>query len=353
MDILFENGTIRTLERNSPDAQALLVRNGRIAAVGGRTAVEDQTGIDVRRVDLAGRTLLPAFLDAHSHFTAVANQFLQVSLEGCTSWADMQDRIRDYIRRERIPAGQWVTAQGYDHNLLSERRHPDRLCLDAAAPDNPVVICHQSGHMGVFNTAALERLGVTAQTPAPAGGVIGRENGTLTGYMEENAFLEFQKRVPMRPLESFLAAYRKAQDLYASYGITTVQEGLLRRELVPLYQALLADGSLKLDVVAYGDPEGAEAARQAFPESVRQYHRRFKLGGYKMFLDGSPQGRTAWLRRPYQGEQEYRGYGTLTDAEVLGCSCWPTATGMPPAPSIWRRWMRRRGKAWIWRHCGR
>ena len=317
MDILFENGTIRTLERNSPDAQALLVRNGRIAAVGGRTAVEDQTGIDVRRVDLAGRTLLPAFLDAHSHFTAVANQFLQVSLEGCTSWADMQDRIRDYIRRERIPAGQWVTAQGYDHNLLSERRHPDRLCLDAAAPDNPVVICHQSGHMGVFNTAALERLGVTAQTPAPAGGVIGRENGTLTGYMEENAFLEFQKRVPMRPLESFLAAYRKAQDLYASYGITTVQEGLLRRELVPLYQALLADGSLKLDVVAYGDPEGAEAARQAFPESVRQYHRRFKLGGYKMFLDGSPQGRTAWLRRPYQGEQEYRGYGTLTDAEVL------------------------------------
>ena len=172
MDILFENGTIRTLERNSPAAQALLVRNGRIAAVGSRAAVEDQTGIDVRRVDLAGRTLLPAFLDAHSHFTAVANQFLQVSLEGCASWADMQDRIRDYIRRERIPAGQWVTAQGYDHNLLSERRHPDRLCLDAAAPDNPVVICHQSGHMGVFNTAALERLGVTAQTPAPAGGVI-------------------------------------------------------------------------------------------------------------------------------------------------------------------------------------
>ncbi len=109
------------------------------------------------------------------------------------------------------------------------RRHPDRICLDAAAPENPVVICHQSGHMGVFNTAALERLGVTAQTPAPAGGVIGRENGTLTGYMEENAFLEFQKRVPMMPLEAFLGAYRKAQDLYASYGITTVQEGLLRR----------------------------------------------------------------------------------------------------------------------------
>lgn len=264
----------------------------------------------------AGRWL-PAFLDAHSHFTAVANQFLQVSLEGCTSWADMQDRIRDYIRRERIPAGQWVTAQGYDHNLLSERRHPDRLCLDAAAPDNPVGDLPPVRPHGRVQHRGAGAAGCHCADACPAGGVIGRENGTLTGYMEENAFLEFQKRVPMRPLESFLAAYRKAQDLYASYGITTVQEGLLRRELVPLYQALLADGSLKLDVVAYGDPEGAEAARQAFPESVRQYHRRFKLGGYKMFLDGSPQGRTAWLRRPYQGEQEYRGYGTLTDAEVL------------------------------------
>lgn len=317
MDILFTNGTIRTMERESPAAQALLVRDGRVAAVGSLAAVEDQAGIDVRRVDLAGRTLLPSFLDAHSHFTAVANQFLQADLSGCRSWADIQNRIRDYIRRERVPAGQWVTAQGYDHNQLSECRHPDRACLDAAAPENPVVICHQSGHMGVFNTAALERLGVTGDTPCPAGGVIGQACGIPTGYMEENAFLEFQKRVPMMPLEAFLGAYRKAQDLYASHGITTVQEGVLRRELVPLYQALLADGSLKLDVVAYGDEEGVAAARQAIPDSARRYQGHFRLGGYKMFLDGPPQGRTAWLRQPYQGEAAYRGYGTLTDAQVL------------------------------------
>ena len=317
MDILFTNGTIRTMERESPAAQALLVRDGRVAAVGSLAAVEDQAGIDVRRVDLAGRTLLPSFLDAHSHFTAVANQFLQADLSGCRSWADIRNRIRDYIRRERVPAGQWVTAQGYDHNQLSECRHPDRACLDAAAPENPVVICHQSGHMGVFNTAALERLGVTGDTTCPAGGVIGQACGVPTGYMEENAFLEFQKQVPMMPLEAFLGAYRKAQDLYASHGITTVQEGLLRRELVPLYQALLADGSLKLDVVAYGDEEGVAAARQALPDSARRYQGHFKLGGYKMFLDGSPQGRTAWLRQPYRGEAAYRGYGPLTDAQVL------------------------------------
>ena len=127
----------------------------------------------------------------------------------------------------------------------------------------------------------------------------------------------YRKAVVSCLTENFFKAAEMtgAKTLAAAGGVSANR--LLRRELVPLYQALLADGSLKLDVVAYGDPEGAEAARQAFPESVRQYHRRFKLGGYKMFLDGSPQGRTAWLRRPYQGEQEYRGYGTLTDAEVL------------------------------------
>ena len=105
MDILFENGTIRTLERNSPDAQALLVRNGRIAAVGGRTAVEDQTGIDVRRVDLAGRTLLPAFLDAHSHIVSWAMGKLQADLSGARDFHAIAAVMGDFTRRRGIAPG--------------------------------------------------------------------------------------------------------------------------------------------------------------------------------------------------------------------------------------------------------
>lgn len=326
MDILFTNGTVRAMERNAPPARALLVRDGRVAALGRRA--EAEAGPDARRIDLAGRALLPAFMDAHSHFTAAANRFLQVDLRGCASPEEIRDRIREHIRRERVPAGQWVTADGYDHNLLPGRRHPDRALLDAAAPENPVVISHQSGHMGVFNTPALTRAGVTADTPDPAGGAIGRAEGRLTGYLEENAFLEYQRRVPMPSPEAFLAAYRRAGDLYASHGITTAQEGLLRRELVPLYQALLAEGSLALDVAAYGDAGGVEAARRAFPESVGRYQGHFRTGGYKIFLDGSPQGRTAWLRRPYAGGTEYRGRGTMTDGQVLDAVRRAGAEGM-------------------------
>ena len=316
MEYLFYNGVIRTMETEFPTVQALLVRGERILAAGNREAME-VLARDARRVDLRGRTLLPGFLDAHSHFTAVADGFLQVSLAECRSWGDIQECLRAYLRREDVPPGTWVRGQGYDHNQLAEGRHPDRRCLDAAAPENPVVLCHQSGHMGVFNTLALERLGVTGDTPCPAGGAIEREGGALTGVMKENAFLAFQRQVPLPPLEAYLAAYGRAQRLYASHGVTTVQEGMLGKELVPLYQALLASGTLEVDVTAYADPAGAEAARQAFPGSVRQYHRHFKLGGYKIFLDGSPQGRTAWLRQPYAGETEYRGTGTMTDRQVM------------------------------------
>ena len=318
MEYLFENGPILTMEDRMPIAQALLVREGRIAAVGKREAVAGQASGETKRVDLAGRTLMPAFLDPHSHFFAVANGFLQVSLAGCASWAEMAERIRDYIRVNHVPAGEWVRAQGYDHNALAEGRHPDRQVLDAAAPENPVVLQHQSGHMGVFNTLALERLGVTAETPCPEGGAMGREGGVLTGYMEENAFLLWQRKVPMPDLAALTAACEKAQALYASCGITTAQEGMLPEQLLPIYQALCGAGKLYLDIVGYADHGGMQAAERLLPECLEGYHHHFRIGGYKIFLDGSPQGRTAWLREPYAGEQDYRGYGTMTDAQVLG-----------------------------------
>lgn len=317
MEYLFENGTILTMDGRMPMAQALLVRDGRIAAVGTQEAVEARALREARRVDLAGRTLMPAFIDPHSHFFAVANSCLQVSLSGCTCWRDIAERIQTYIRQNHVPAGEWVWAQGYDHNALAEGRHPVRQVLDAAAPENPLILQHQSGHMGVFNTLALERLGVTEETPCPEGGTMGREGGHLTGYMEENAFLLWQRQVPMPDLPALTAACEKAQALYASCGITTVQEGMLPEQLVPIYRALCAADKLYLDVVGYADQDGMQAAERMIPECLRGYFHHFRVGGYKIFLDGSPQGRTAWLRCPYAGEEGYRGYGTMTDEQVL------------------------------------
>lgn len=119
--------------------------------------------------------------------------------------------------------------------------------------------------------------------------------------MEENAFLQLQKRVPLPDTEDLLAAYDKAQRSYASYGVATVQEGMMPDQLIPLYRQLLERDLLWLDVVGYADADGQAA--EAFSGHIRAYSGHFKLGGYKIFLDGSPQGRTAWDAHPLSGRR--------------------------------------------------
>ena len=228
--------------------QALLTEGERILYAGSLHGAEERAEGTVRRVDLKGRALLPAFVDAHSHLTAYANTFLQAGLGECASWEELGRRLSAFAAREGLAPGEWVRGEGYDHNELAEGRHPARQLLDAACPGHPVMIQHRSGHVGVFNTLALERLGVNEETPCPPGGRMERgPDGKLTGYMEENAFLELQKRVPLPDTEDLLAAYDKAQRSYASYGVATVQEGMMPDQLIPLYRQLLERDQIFLD----------------------------------------------------------------------------------------------------------
>lgn len=321
-DTLFVNGTVLTMDESSGlYAQALLVRDGAVAAVGPRSALEAQSrGAEV--VDLHGAAVMPAFIDAHSHLSSYAMGLQQVPLEGARDFDEIVSRIQRYIKDNRIPAGQWVTAHGYDHNALAEHRPPDRQVLDAAAPQNPLAVHHVSGHTGAFNTLALQQLGLDARTPDPAGGKFYRDaEGDLTGYAEENAFIETIKRIPTAGGPQLLECYRRAQQCYASYGIATVQDGLVIDQMAPLYKALVDTDSLFLDTVAYVDFRSCEAMLSQFADHVDQYRHHFKIGGYKTFLDGSPQARTAWLRTPYlpaDGQpQDYCGYPAMKDEELL------------------------------------
>lgn len=321
---LYCNGTVLTMEREMY-AQAVLTEGGKILAVGDVRELGQMGGRKAQVVDLQGKALLPAFVDAHSHFTACASRQMEADLTGADSFEEIRRRLGEFVSQRRIPEGQWVRGAGYDQNRLREGRHPDRLLLDAAVGDRPAVISHQSGHMGVFSTAALKRLGIHKEAQAPQGGVMGRkEDGSLSGYMEEAAFLKCQSMVPMASPQDFLEAYRQAQQMYFSYGITTAQEGMMNQAMGDFYRLLLQSGLLKLDVAAYVGVGEGEALFEAFHEYKGGYRDHFRLGGWKMFLDGSPQGRTAWLREPYvpagnSGEEPgYKGYPVLEDAEVYG-----------------------------------
>ena len=307
---LYFGGPIVTLEEPRY-AQALVERGGRIAYVGDREEAERLAGPGARRVDLEGRALLPAFVDPHSHLLACAYARLQVPLGECAGWGEIADRLSRHVQERGIQPGEWVKGTGYDQNALAEGAAPDRFCLDRACPHNPVVIQHASGHAGVFNTLALERLGALNEDC----GLERDGQGELTGRGEENPFLDLLGRIPMDGLEDVLRAFQGAQEEYASHGITTAQEGLLQPVMAPVYQEILRRGLLYLDVNAYVPPADYDRLRGQFAQGVSASPGSFQVAGMKIFLDGSPQGGTAWVREPYAGGG--CGTSTMTDGQVL------------------------------------
>ena len=307
---LYFGGPIVTLEEPQY-AQALVERGGRIAYVGDREEAERLAGPGARRVDLEERALLPAFVDPHSHLLACAYARLQVPLGECAGWGEIADRLSRHVQERGIQPGEWVKGTGYDQNALAEGAAPDRFCLDRACPHNPVVIQHASGHAGVFNTLALERLGALNEDC----GLERDGQGELTGRGEENPFLDLLGRIPMDGLEDVLRAFQGAQEEYASHGITTAQEGLLQPVMAPVYQEILRRGLLYLDVNAYVPPADYDRLRGQFAQGVSASPGTFQVAGMKIFLDGSPQGGTAWVREPYAGGG--CGTSTMTDGQVL------------------------------------
>lgn len=295
MKKLYLNGTIYTMDEKHPMAKAVAVEDDKIIEVYQEVPTDWQGEI----VDLNQQVMFPGFIDGHSHFVGCANALSQCDLSQAYSFDEMIETIKAFIQDHHVQAGQWVVANNYDHNFLKEKAHPNRLVLDRISQDIPILLVHVSNHMGVVNSAGLHMQNIHDDVLDPQGGKYGRfEDHSLSGYMEENAFIDFQKSISSFDLDVLKANVAKAQDLYAKYGITTIQDGMVTKELYPLYQLLAHEKALKMDVVGYIDLENSRELYINDPQK-HQYYNHFRLGGYKIFLDGSPQGRTAWMKEPY------------------------------------------------------
>ncbi len=315
MKTLIYGGKIITMEKPLY-ADSVIVENGMITAVGNEKELSQKFAPEERK-DLFGAVMMPAFIDSHSHFTQTAYALLQADLNGAASEKEIAAKISDFIRKKNINKGEWIIARSYDHNLFPSKKNPSLSQLDKIAPENPLVIQHKSGHMGLFNSLALEALGVTENTEEPQGGKIEKADGRLTGYMEENAFFEYLKKVPQPSDRSIKQALFDAQKKYASYGITTVQDGMAVKEMLPLYGSLVNESSLFVDLVAYFDTMAFELMKNKYPDTVMNYKNRFKTGGIKIFLDGSPQGGTAWMKTPYADSKQHYGTPVMSNDEVF------------------------------------
>lgn len=318
--LLFYGGAIVPMTGPDKRVQALVVRDRQIVFTGSLSQARALAGPGVQTVDLGNKALLPAFIDAHSHLTMTAQYRKAADLSACTDISQITAALNGFLRDHPTGPEGAVLGVNYDHNFLKEGLHPDREALDAVSREIPIFLFHSSSHMGVANSALLRAIGVSESTPDPQGGRLGRRaDGSLSGYLEESpAFLPALAEVFQRLHLDLPALIEEAQDVYLRSGITTVQEGACSPENAKLLASLGQAGKLKVDVVCYMTADAPEDPEQTFRDlapHVRRYQGRVKLGGYKIFLDGSPQGRTAWLTRPYAGT-DLRGYPQHTDEDV-------------------------------------
>ncbi|MBL8565197.1 MAG: amidohydrolase [Hyphomicrobiaceae bacterium] len=329
-DTLYFGGDILTMEGTAPRyVEALAVKDGRIAFVGSLSDAERWKGPGTRQVNLVGRTLVPGFVDGHSHF------FLHV--EG-QDWADLSsppmgsaNNFGDIIKALKIKQkelgaakSEWLIGAGYDEHLLAEKRHPTAADLDKAFPETPVILLHVSGHIFIVNSAGLRAKGISADTPDPSGGVIVRlpNSQEPNGEIQENARFPFLDVViKKQPLDVSAQKVRKSLAHYSRYGVTTVQEGALQESQLAIARAVAEHGEMSLDFAGLVFQPLAEKLIAEGRTKWGVYENGVKLAGIKITIDGSPQGKTAYLSKPYltpvpHCDSDCRGVPALTAEEI-------------------------------------
>jgi predicted amidohydrolase YtcJ len=327
-DIIYSNGDVITVNELQPEAEAVAVKNGNIIAVGNKDEVFKLKGSKTRLVDLQGHTLIPGFIDAHGHVFNTGVQALSANLlpkpDGKVNNIQvLQETLREWAAQPNNKKLGIIMGFGYDDSQLEEQRHPTRDELDAVSKDAPVLIIHQSGHLAAMNSKALAMAGYNSQSEDPSGGKIRRraDSQEPDGVLEEMAF--FRVLIPLfaklSPEDNELI-FRAGMKLYTRFGYTTAQEGRATPDSVKTMYGLAQKEKLMIDVAAYPDIQGAQEVIKP-PYLSKTYLNGFRVAGAKLNLDGSPQGKTAWLTQPYlvppKGQKsDYRGYPSMSDADA-------------------------------------
>ena len=338
---IWSGGPILTMVDGNMRVEALAEAQGVIIAAGPLDEVMALRGPETEMIDLAGRTMIPGFVDAHGHVFMIGIQALSANLlpapDGTVNDIPaLQEVMRAYLAAnpDRVARAGLLMGFGYDDAQLAEERHPTRDDLDAVSTEIPIYILHQSGHLGVANSKALEIARITADSPDPAGGVIRRREGSSepNGVMEENASAAMALAM-MRNLdaEAARAIFRAGLDLITSYGYTTAQEGRSTPAVARLMQAVATEEGIDIDVVTYPD---VLVDRDFIRDNLSMtYADRFRVGGAKLTIDGSPQGFTALRDKPYYNppagyRADYKGYASATPDQVFEAVDWAFENGV-------------------------
>ena len=326
--VLFSDHVISMSEDSFRESasMAVAVNGERISWIGPEKEAAVRIGEATKVMRLGSQSLLPGFIDAHGHasYTAAATQLANLTsppVGPVTDIPSLQEVLRKHIDEKNINPGEWVVGLGYDDSLLLEKRHPERDDLDAVSTDHPILLVHVSGHLVTTNSRGLARGGINSESKNPSGGIIRRKPGTdePNGVLEESAAYPI-RRFMNEPIKDPLVGVREAMRVYAQNGITTVQDGAASPAVVELLKAADRAGIIDLDVLIYpmGQIDGMIAEQDY---EFGDYKNRVRVNGVKLMLDGSPQGKTAFISKPYfkppdGQDSSYRGYPAIPQARI-------------------------------------
>jgi len=321
--LLYYGGDILTMQGSEPNYVEAIVTDADSIVFVGYLSESKELFPSARKVNLNGKTLLPGFIDAHAHFAGFPSQSIGAQIlpppdAGANNIDALIQILKDWSTPENIQLTGWIFGMGFDDSVLEDKRFPTKADLDKVSTEHPVMIVHISGHFCVVNSKGLELLKLTAESPDPEGGIIRRIPGTKepNGVLEELAAIPFMPMVLGPKSEEAIKAFLTAgQNMALSYGYTTVQEGRAMPSSHLFLEYAANTNFLKLDVVSYIDYSVADSLLNTDWYSP-SYKNHYRIGGVKLTLDGSPQGRTAWRTQPYLippdgAEEGYLGYPAI------------------------------------------
>ncbi len=311
VDLILTNAKIITVDDNFSIQNTVAVDEGLIVATGGVSLLDKYQS--ELTVDLEGKTLMPGFIDSHTHIRGRPQRYIELGDVG--SIAEIQNLIR--AKAEELGDGEWITGYGWSEDELIEGRRPARQDLDEVAPGNPVTLTRAGGHSAVVSTLALTLADITNTTPDPEGGVIERDqNGAATGIIRERQNI-VGRLVPDSTYDELLASLEINLNALLSKGITSITDASKAPREYAMWEQLYATATLPL-------PRSAIQFQWFDTEAIAEVKSRvasgtdfLKIGPIKVFADGGFTGPAAYTLEPYVDQGDYRGYLNMPENDLI------------------------------------
>jgi predicted amidohydrolase YtcJ len=315
-ELLLHGGNIFTMNPREPRAQAVAIARGRLLAVGSDSDVSHLAGPLTKKIDLGGKTVLPGFIDAHSHPASAGVMHLRMVDCDLRSISAIQAAMRE--RAAKTPAGEWVLGFKYDDTKTSDGRPLKMEDLDAAVPDHPVYIQHRGGHTVYCNSLAFQKAGITEKTPNPSGGKIDHDaaTGKLNGRVAESAQELFNRVIPAKlTRDDHREGVKLISRMLAKTGITSATEAQGTPTELLAYQDAYESSDLLFRAYCFInyrfiDSMIAAGVRTGMGDEW------VRVGAMKLVCDGSISERTARLSTPYEGMPDDFGILVMKEEEL-------------------------------------